>query len=80
MNMKLILKTLFLIFVLLFLVLLGMDNQHNIKFAMPRILTKKNIELPAAIMYYTFFAIGLLTGTILTAGKKGGAKTNKVEK
>jgi len=83
MNMKLILKTLLLILVLLFLVLMGMDNRKEVDFYLPHFLPKKiKIVQPAAIMYYAFFAIGLFTGTLLTAGggKKGGQKTNKVDK
>ena len=33
----------------------------------------KMLKLPAEIMYFGFFAMGVLSGTILTAGKKGGA-------
>jgi hypothetical protein len=29
--------------------------------------------MPAAIMYFAFFAVGVLSGTLLTAGKKGGS-------
>lgn len=74
MNAKLIFKTLFMIVVLLFLVLMGMENRQRIEFFLPQILPKK-IVLQAAIMYFAFFAIGVLTGTILTAGggRKGGA-------
>jgi hypothetical protein len=30
-------------------------------------------KMPAAIMYFAFFAVGVLSGTMLTGGKKGGA-------
>ena len=84
MNAKLIFKTLFLIVILLFLVLMGMENRNLVKFTMSQVVPGKQLELPAALMYYAFFAIGLLTGTILAAGGKkgaaGGGKTNKVEK
>jgi hypothetical protein len=80
MNAKLIFKTLFLILMLLFLVLMGMENRQLVNFTLPPILPKKIVQ-PAAIMYYIFFAVGVLTGTILTAGGgKGGSKTNKMEK
>jgi uncharacterized integral membrane protein len=83
MNARLLFKTLFLIIVLLFLVLMGMHNQTWIDFRLPPILPQK-LSQPAAIMYFAFFAVGVLTGTILTAGgggKKGsGSKTNRVEK
>jgi hypothetical protein len=32
-------------------------------------------KLPAAFMYIGFFAVGLLSGTVLTAGKKGGSSS-----
>lgn len=72
MNAKLLLKTIFLIVVLLFLVLMGMNNRSTVDFSLPPVLPKK-ITLPAAQMYFAFFAVGVITGTILTAGGgKGG--------
>ncbi len=73
MNAKLILKTVFLIIVLLLLVLMGMSNRTSVDFALWPVLNRA-IRQPAALMYFAFFAIGVLTGTILTAGggKKGG--------
>ncbi|WCJ58683.1 hypothetical protein NXS98_13285 [Fontisphaera persica] len=79
MNTKLLLKTLFLIVVLLLLVLMGMENRQTVEFHMPLILPNK-VKQPAAIMYYVFFAIGVLTGTILTAGGKGGSRSQKSDK
>ena len=72
MNSKLIFKMLFLVVILLLLVLMGMHNQKPVDFALPPLTSK--ISQPAAIMYYAFFAVGLLTGTVLTAGgsRKGG--------
>ena len=71
MNTKLLFKTIFLILVLLLLVLMGMNNRDDVNFVLPPLL-KKAISQPAAIMYFGFFAVGLLTGAILTAGGKGG--------
>ena len=71
MNTKLLLKTVFLIAVLLLLVIMGMNNGQSVELKMPPILPKAQ-SLPAAIMYFAFFAIGVLSGTILTAGTKGG--------
>ncbi len=71
---KLVLKTLFLIIILLLLVLMGMNNKDIVTFSLPPLLSK-SVRQPAAIMYFAFFAVGVLSGTILTAGsgKKGGA-------
>jgi len=77
MNSKLLLKTLFLILVLLLLVLMGMHNRSTVDFTLPPLLNRV-IQQPAALMYFAFFAVGVVTGTILTAGvgRKGG-KTAK---
>jgi uncharacterized integral membrane protein len=76
MNAKLLLKTIFLIIVLLLLVMMGMNNRNSVPFALPPLV--KAIQLPAAYMYVGFFGIGLLTGTVLTAGggKKGGSSSS----
>lgn len=77
MNSKLLFKTLFLILVLLLLVLMGMNNRQDITFTLPPLLKGKFVQ-PAAIMYFAFFAVGVLCGTVLTAGgKKGAAKPSK---
>lgn len=76
MNAKLFFKTLFLIVVLLLLVLMGMNNRGLVPFALPPLL-EKSISQPAALMYFSFFAVGVLTGTILTAGGKRGSKSDK---
>ncbi|HEY0457397.1 MAG TPA: hypothetical protein VGE41_13580 [Verrucomicrobiae bacterium] len=81
MNAKLLLKTLFIIVILLLLVLMGMHNRSTADFTLPPLLTK-TIHQPAALMYFAFFAIGFLSGAIITAGvgKKGGSKASKGDK
>lgn len=81
MNAKLLLKTLFVILVLLLLVLMGMHNRGTVDFILPPLI-RRSIQQPAALMYFAFFAVGLITGTVMTAGtgRKGGAKTGKAEK
>jgi len=71
MKPKLILKTVFLIVVLLLLVVMGMNNPGAVSFKMPPLLSKP-LNSPAAYMYFAFFAVGVLTGTVLTAKTKGG--------
>jgi uncharacterized integral membrane protein len=77
MNAKLLLKTIFLMIVLLLLVIMGMHNQQMVRFALPPLLPH-SVTQPAAIMYFGFFAVGVLTGTVLTAGggKKGGGSSS----
>lgn len=80
MDSKLLLKMLLVIAVLLLLVLMGMHNRELISFTLPPILQQK-IKQPAALMFIAFFALGLLTGALLTAGgKKGGAKAPKSDR
>ena len=75
MNPKLILKTLFVIAILSLLVIMGMNNRADVELSMPPLL-KKTLKAPAALMYFGFFGIGFLTGTVLTAGgKRGGGKS-----
>jgi hypothetical protein len=73
MNVKLLLKTIFLILVALLLVLMGMNNKGHVSLALPPLLPSA-FYLPAAIMYVGFFGFGFLSGAILNAGKKGGGK------
>ncbi len=79
MNTKLILKTVFLVLVLLLLVIMGMNNRQTVQLSMPPILPNVQ-KCPAALMYFGFFAVGLLSLTILTAGRKGGGGKTKTEK
>lgn len=74
MIVKLILKTAFLVAVLLLLVIMGMNNRQPVELSMPPLLPKVQKQ-PAAIMYFGFFGVGLLTGSILTAGGKRGGKS-----
>jgi len=81
MNAKLLLKTIFLMVVLLLLVVMGMHNQRLVQFVLPPLL-RQPVSQPAAIMYFAFFAVGVMTGTVLTAGvgKKGGSSGSKPAK
>jgi uncharacterized integral membrane protein len=72
MNAKLLLKLVFTIIVLFLLVLMGMSNKQTVTFALAPI-WPRGVQEPAAIMYLAFFALGLLSGVILTAG--GGKKS-----
>jgi len=79
MNFKLIFKTLLIIALLALLVIMGMNNHQSVTLDMPPILPKAQRQ-PAALMYFAFFAIGFLSGTLLMAGgRKGGGKSSKVQ-
>jgi uncharacterized integral membrane protein len=74
MNAKLLAKTLFLIAMLLLLVLIGLYNKDSVSLSLPPILSHP-VRQPAALMYFAFFAVGVLTGTVLTVGtgKRGSS-------
>ena len=74
MNPKLLLKAAFLLVVLLMLVLMGLNNEDTVTFRLPPLISK--ITQKAAIMYFAFFAVGFLTGTVVMvgAGKGGGSR------
>jgi uncharacterized integral membrane protein len=76
MNPKLLLKTIFVIAILSLLVIMGMNNRQDVELSMPPLL-KKTEKVPAALMYFGFFAVGVITGTIMIAGggKRGGGKS-----
>jgi uncharacterized integral membrane protein len=76
MNFKLIFKTLLVIALLALLVVMGMYNTQNVQLFLPRV---KMQEMPAALMYYGFFGVGFLAGTVLMAGGKKGGKSSKVQ-
>jgi uncharacterized integral membrane protein len=80
MNIKLLLRTIFLVLILLLLVIMGMNNRQTVGLSLPPILPKM-LKLSAAIMYFAFFAVGVLSGTMLTGGKKsGGSGKSKTSK
>ena len=75
MNPKVLLKTIFVIAILSLLVIMGMNNRQDVELSMPPLL-KKELKAPAALMYFGFFAVGVITGTIMIAGgKRGGGKS-----
>lgn len=76
MNWKLLLKTVFLMLVLLLLVLMGMHNRGRVDFLLPPLINKP-LTQHSALMYFAFFAVGVITGTILTAGSGGKGRGGK---
>ena len=79
MNAKILLKSLFVVLILLLLVLMGMYNRGRVDFLLPPLINKP-LTQPSALMYFAFFAGGVLTGTILTAGSGGKSKSSKSAK
>jgi len=74
MSLIRVLKTVFFMAVLLLLVLMGMYNRGKVDFQLP-LLLHQEVRQPAALMYFGFFAVGVLTGTFAAlGGKSPGAK------
>ncbi len=60
-----IIKLAFGMVVLLLLVLMGVHNRSTVDFNLPP-LVNHVVQQPAALMYFAFFAIGVITGAILS--------------
>jgi hypothetical protein len=73
-----VVKTVFFMGVLLFLVLMGVDNRGTVNFQLPPVL-QEEVRQPAALMYFGFFAVGVITGTLAALGqrKPSAGKPNK---
>ena len=73
-----VIKTVFFMVVLLFLVLMGVYNRGTVNFQLPPVL-REEVRQPAALMYFGFFAVGVITGTLAALGqsKAPAAKANK---
>jgi|SRR6267143_5700098 len=76
MKLMLLLKTAFATAVLLLLVLMGVYNRGMVDFNLPP-LVKQVVQQPAALMYFGFFAVGLVTGTVLTVGQRRSVEKPK---
>lgn len=77
MNFKLIVKTVVIIAILSLLVLMGMYNTNMIELHLPHMKPEwpTVLKQPAAMMYFGFFGVGFLAGTIVMAG--GGKRSSK---
>ena len=67
MNAKILFKTVFTMGVLLLLLLMGMHNRTPVDFSLPPVL-KQTLQQPAALMYFAFFGVGVLTGAVIIGG------------
>ncbi|MEI6464146.1 MAG: hypothetical protein WCQ89_05450 [Verrucomicrobiota bacterium] len=77
--LKAVFKTIAFIAILFVMLYVGMNNPHAVDFRFPIAgwTDKKPIHASAALIYFAIFAVGLLAGTILTAGSgsRGGKKS-----
>ncbi len=71
-----VIKTLVFMAILLLLVLMGIHNRGTVDFTFPPLL-KGTVQQPAALMYFVFFAVGVLAGTVATFGRRKQGKADK---
>jgi uncharacterized integral membrane protein len=67
MNLISLIKILFATAILALLVLAGVNNHDQVAFTLPPFMTQV-VQQPAAVMYFGFFAVGLVTGIMVRAG------------
>ena len=73
MNIIMLIKTVFVTAILLLLVLIGLNNSAPVDFNLP-LLFSSAVKQPAAIMYFAFFAVGLLTGAVMSIGMRKSSR------
>lgn len=76
MNFATFFKTIVFLALLFVMLYVGMNNTHEINFFFPIAGTtaKAPIHASAALIYFGVFATGVLAGTMLHGGSKGGSK------
>jgi hypothetical protein len=67
MKLMLLIKTGFVMGIFLLLVLMGVHNRGLVDFSCPPLIASV-VQQPAALMYFAFFAVGVITGTVITFG------------
>ena len=75
MNTRLFLKLVFVLAVLLFMVMMGLSNDHPARFKLAKI--GWEFEINAAIMYFIFFGAGVLAGAVIAAGGGKSSSSSK---
>jgi len=64
-------KVIFILAVLLFMVIMGMSNRESVNF---ELINRQIGTLPAAILYFIFFGVGLISGAVLAVGWRRSGK------
>ena len=76
MKLMLLIKTGFVMGIFLLLVLMGVHNRGLVDFSCPPFIANV-VQQPAALMYFAFFAVGVITGTVITFGGSSKPKEPK---
>jgi uncharacterized integral membrane protein len=75
MNLKILVRAVFFLAVLFLMLYVGLTNRHSIDYYFAADLQAK-ITQPAAIMFFAFFAVGVLTGVMVNLGKGSGKSSS----
>ena len=76
MKALMFLKLLLVTGIFLVLVLIGLNNRAPVDFNLPPLLAGV-VRQPAALMYFGFFAVGLITGAVLCISIPSGKAPSK---
>ena len=78
MSFKVLFRSLVFLAILFVVLYAGMNNTQSIEFSFP-ILFQRSIHQQAGMIYFCVFAVGVLGGTLLTAGggRRGGGGKDK---
>jgi uncharacterized integral membrane protein len=76
MNFKVLLRSIVFLAILFVVLYAGMNNVNSIEFSFPLAL-QRPIREPAALIFFAIFAVGVLGGTMLTAGSGGSRRSSK---
>lgn len=82
MSFSAILRSICFVLILFMALYVGMNNVHEIDFFFPIAGTtaKAPIHASAAMIFFGMFVIGVLAGTVLTAGSGGGGNGGSSKK
>ncbi len=74
MSLKLLFRAVIFLLILFVVLYVGMNNTNRILFSFP-LAFQKDLQEPAALIYFGIFAIGVVAGTMLSFGGGGGKKS-----
>jgi uncharacterized membrane protein YciS (DUF1049 family) len=81
MSFKVLFKAIVFLVILFVMLYIGVNNRQSADFFFPVLLDKK-LTTDAAMIYFGMFAVGVIAGTLLTAGggsgkSRGASKSEK---
>jgi uncharacterized membrane protein YciS (DUF1049 family) len=75
-NARLFLKLVVVLAIMLFMVMMGLSNDHPARFKLAKV--GWEFEINAALMYFIFFGAGVLAGAVIASG--GGKSSSSKPK